>query len=178
MLKRHYFTGGCKKESNSVTVFGILTQNCEMSDIQFKNPFMYFWAMLFSLPNVVIIWFVVMYPVYGLTGEALHPFFHIFTCTMVFLVIWSWTLLGSQKNFEITYRSCRLGAILALLLPVSAGLTSLFWIFDVTERPDTFLSGYSALEIPALALAAAMLIILLFLTGSYVAARNMEGIPF
>ncbi|MEX0994825.1 MAG: hypothetical protein WD599_04800 [Balneolaceae bacterium] len=46
------------------------------------------------------------------------------------------------------------------------------------ERPDTFLSGFSALEIPVHAAAAAIVLILLFLTGSYLAARKMEGIPF
>jgi hypothetical protein len=149
-----------------------------MSNIRYKHPLLYFTAMVFAVPNVVIVWLVIMYPVYGLTGEVLHPFFHVLTCLIVFLILWSWALIGSQKNFEIMYRSCRLGSLLTLLLPFSTGMTSLFWVLNVTERPEAILSGYSAVEIPVFTAGAAILLIILFLFGSYTAAKNMDGIPF
>ena len=149
-----------------------------MAKIEYKSPGAYITAVLFSLPNTALIWFIIMYPVYGLTGTTMHPLFHVSTCIFIFFIIWSWALLGSQNIREIIYRTCRLGSIFALLLPVVTGLVSLFWVTTDAGRPPGFLSGYSAFEIPAYAVAGALLLIILFLTGSYLAARKMEGVPF
>ncbi len=149
-----------------------------MAKIKYKSPAAYISAALFSLPNTALIWFIIMYPVYGITGTFMHPVFHMITCIIIFLIIWSWALLGSQHIREIIYRTCRLGSILAILLPVVTGLVSLLWAVADAGRPSGFLPGYSALEIPAYAAAVALLLILLFLTGSYLAARKMDGIPF
>ena len=149
-----------------------------MAEIEFKSPGAYITAVLFSLPNTALIWFIIMYPVYGMTGAKMHLFFHVLTCVFVFFIIWSWSFLGSQHIREIVYRTCRLGSILALLLPVVTGFVSIIWAATDAGRPPGFLSGYSALEIPAYAAAGTLLLILLFLTGSYLAASKMDGIPF
>lgn len=149
-----------------------------MNEIQIKKPSTYISAILLSLPNTALIWFVIMYPVYGITGEVLHPFFHILTCTVIYLIVCTWALFGSDETSEVIYRTCRFGSILALLLPVSTGIVSLSWALSDAGRPDAFLTGFTALEIPVYAAAAALLIIILSLTGSYLAARHMDGIPF
>ncbi len=149
-----------------------------MTEIQYKNPLTYITAILFSMPVTAIFWVLIIYPVYGVTGVAIHPFIHGLTCTLFYLIVLGWALLGSENSSEVVYRTCRFGAILALLLPVSTGFVSLIWVFEVAERPEAFLAGYSALEIPVYAAAAGMGMIILFLTGSYIAARDMDGVPF
>ena len=149
-----------------------------MSKIQYKSPFTYLVATLFTLPNTVLLWFIIMYPVSGVTGNIMHPFYHYLTCLIVFLVLWSWTLLGSEDLPEIIYRSCRLGALLSLLLPAVTAIISFLWVVSEAGRPIGFLDGYSALEIPVYAAASALLFIVLFLTGSYFAARHIDGVPF
>lgn len=135
-------------------------------------------AALLALPNGVIIWFVVMYPVFGVTGVMMPPIFHIATFLMASLFVFVWSLYGSQTIAEVVYRSCRFGALLALLLPVTTGMISLMWAFRFVERPPAALPEFSLLEIPVHAATAALILILLFLAGSFLAARKMEGVPF
>lgn len=149
-----------------------------MTGIRYKRTITYITAMFLSLPDVAIIGVVILYPVYGMTGTAPHPFLYMLTFIIFYLIVCSWALYGSQKTTEVIYRICRFGSILSLLLPVSTAIVSVFWTFNVTERPDDFLPGFSAFEIPVYAAGLTMLLVVLFLTGSYLAARDMEGIPF
>lgn len=149
-----------------------------MPEFQYKSPLSYIAAFVLSLPITAVIWFVIIYPVYGLTGETIHPYFHFVTSLLFYLIVFGWAIYGSDSASEIVYRICRFGAILSLLIPLSTGITSLIWASGATIRPVNFLSGFSALEIPVYSAGVAMLMILLFLFGSYLAARNMDGIPF
>lgn len=135
-------------------------------------------SMLLSLPVVAIVWGAFIYMVTGLTGRTVHPYFHTVSCSVLYLIIFGWAFYGSMKTSETVYRLCRFGAILSLLLPVSAGVTSLMWFLNVTPRPADFFPGYSAFELPAFAAGIALVLILLFFSGSYLAARDMEGVPF
>jgi len=146
--------------------------------IPFKKPMALLVAIFLSLPVVTIIWGVVVYMVYGVTGEAIHPFFHIVTSSVLYLIIFGWALFGSSDISEIVYRLCRFGAMLSLLIPVITAFTSILWSLNVAVRPDGFLPSYSALEIPVYSVGVAMLLIALFFIGSYLAARNIEGVPF
>ena len=149
-----------------------------MPEFQYKSPAAWFSALVLSMPVTAIIWFVVVYPVYGLTGTALHTYFHGLTALTFYLFIFGWAIYGSDKTSEVIYRICRFGMILALLLPISTGFVSIVWVSGVVGRPDGFLAGYSALEIPVYAATASLVLIILCLAGSYLAARDMEGIPF
>lgn len=149
-----------------------------MPEIQYKSQSSYVSAMLLSLPIAAVIWFVIIYPVYGITGETIHPYYHIVTTLLFYIIVWGWALYGSDGTPEVVYRLCRFGTILSLLLPVSTGVTSVLWGLNAAERQEAFLAGFTALEIPVYAAGVALLLIILFLTGSYLAARDMEGIPF
>lgn len=130
------------------------------------------------MPNGIITWFVIMYPVFGITGELMHPFFHIITFVTAVLVIFTWSLYGSNTVSEVVYRSCRFGALLALLLPVVTGIISLLWTLGFVQRPSNVFPEFSLLEIPVHAATTAIILIILFLTGSFLAARKMDGVPF
>jgi len=146
--------------------------------IPFNKPMAFLAAIVLSLPVVAILWGVVVYMIYGVTGEVIHPYFHIVTTSCLYLLIFGWALFGSSEISEIVYRLCRFGAMLSLLIPVTAALTSILWSMNAAARPEGFLPGYSALEIPVYSAGIAMGLIALFLLGSFLAARNMEGVPF
>lgn len=135
-------------------------------------------AMFLSMPVVAMIWGVVVYMVTGLTGRSIHPYFHTVSCSGLYLIIAGWALYGSFKTSETVYRLCRFGAMLSLLLPVTAAITSLIWSLEAAERPPDFFAGYSTLELPVYAAGISIVLILFFFTGSYLAARDMDGIPF
>ena len=135
-------------------------------------------ALLLALPLVVIVWAATVYTVYGLTGELIHPYFQFVTGLFLYFIIGLWAIFGSEHTSEVAYRLCRLGAILALLLPIVAAFVSLAWATGSAARPPDLLMGYSALEIPVLAGGIALALILLFFFGSFLAARNMDGVPF
>jgi len=149
-----------------------------MPELEPKSRSSYIAALLLTIPVVCIIWVLIIYPVNGTTGEIIHPYYHIVTGTLFYSIIFGWALYGSDSSSEIVYRLCRFGAILSLLMPVSSGLTSLAWVIGAADRPEGFLVSASALEIPVYSAGIALLLIILFLTGSYLAARNMEGVPF
>lgn len=134
---------------------------------------MYVSAFLLSLVNVTLIWIVVMYPVSATQG-TIHLYFHILTVTIVFFIIYFWALYGSKKVSEVVYRSCRFGAILSLLLPVITGLISVFWTTGIADRPAAFFNGYTSLEIPVYAAGIAILLIVIFLGGSFLAERSLQ----
>lgn len=146
--------------------------------MQTYEPASYLAAIFLSLPVVGIMWGIVIYMVTGVTGKSIHPYFHTVSCAGLYLIIFGWSLFGSFKASETVYRLCRFGAMLSLLLPVAAAITSLVWIMGAADRPAEFFNGLSVLELPVYAAGISILLILIFLTGSYLAARDMEGIPF
>ncbi len=135
-------------------------------------------AFLLALPNGAMTWFIIMYPVFGITGVLMHPYIHFATLLMASLFLFGWSVYGSLGVADVVYRSCRFGMLLALLLPVVTGMISLMWAFQVVERPPPVLPGFSMLEIPVHASTAALMLILLFLAGSYLAARKLDNVPF
>jgi hypothetical protein len=137
-----------------------------------------FTAFMLAIPNAGIIWFVVLYPLYGITGGPVHPYFHVTTLLVATMFIWSWAYLDNDSTAEVVYRCCRLGAILSLLLPLITGMISLLWLMQAVYRPAEFLDSFNLFEIPALASAATIVLVLLFLLGSYLAARKLDGVPF
>jgi hypothetical protein len=53
-------------------------------------------ALLLTLPNGAITWFIIMYPVFGITGVLMHPYIHIATFLMASLFLFGWSIYGSQ----------------------------------------------------------------------------------
>lgn len=135
-------------------------------------------ALLLSIPLVGIVWAASVYTVYGLTGELIHPYFQFVTGLFLYFIIGLWGVFGSEHTSEVLYRLCRLGAILALLLPIVTAFVSLAWATGSAFRPPDLLIEYSALEIPVLAGGIALALIMLFFFGSFLAARNIDGVPF
>ena len=149
-----------------------------MTTTQSKPIYIYMTAILLAFPNGTLIWFLIMYPAIGTTGDMMHPFAHALTYSVSTLIVFVWAIYGSEKISEVVYRSCRFGILLALLLPVITGLMSLCWAIGLIDRPPGFLPGFSGLEIPVHAATAGLVLIALFLTGSFFAAKKMDGIPF
>ena len=149
-----------------------------MPQYQTTSPSSFLAALLLSIPSVGIILAAVVYTVYGLTGDMIHPYFQFVTALFLYFIIGLWAIFGSEHTSEVVYRLCRLGAILALLLPVVTAFVSLAWATGSAFRPPDLLIGYSALEIPVLAGGIALALILLFFFGSFLAARNIDGVPF
>lgn len=149
-----------------------------MTTTQSKPIYIYITAVLLAFPNGILIWFLIMYPAIGTTGDMMHPFVHALTYSVSTLIVFVWALYGSDNVSEVVYRSCRFGMLLALLLPVITGLISLGWSTGLIERPSGFLPGFSGLEIPVHAATAGLILIAVFLTGSFFSAKKMDGIPF
>ena len=135
-------------------------------------------AFLIALPNSLIIWAVIIYTVIGITGENVSPVIHLITLAGGFLLVYGWSIYGSRTAADVVYQSCRLGMLLALLLPVVTLLVSTLWGLQLTPRAAFIFEKWSLIEIPAIATSLAMLLILLYLAGSYLAARHIKGVPF
>ena len=135
-------------------------------------------AFLLALPNSLVIWAVIIYAVIGITGENVSPVIHLITLSGGFLLVYGWSVYGSRTTADVVYQSCRLGMLLALLLPVVTLLVSALWGLKLTPRAEFIFEEWGLVEIPAIATSLAMLLILLYLAGSYLAARHIKGVPF
>ena len=149
-----------------------------MPQYQTTSPSSFLAALLLSIPSVGIILAAVVYTVYGLTGDMIHPYFQFVTGLFLYFIIGLWSIFGSEHTSEVAYRLCRLGAILALLLPIATAFVSLAWGTGSAVRPSDLLPGLTAFEIPILSAGIALVLILLFFFGSFLAARNIDGVPF
>jgi hypothetical protein len=135
-------------------------------------------AFLMALPNGFFIWFSIMYFVWGVTGELMHPFLHSVTGITGVIIIFTWSIYDAKKTAEVIYRTCRLGAILSLLLPATTGFILFSWQIELFRQVHSDFFGISVNIMPVHAISLSFILIVLFLTGSYLAARKLDRIEF
>lgn len=125
-----------------------------------------------ALPVGALGWFELVYLFFGLTGEeppaAVTAGFGI----LAFGVAVGWPLYRARGVAEAVLRSCRLGSLLALLLPVVAIAVLLLWQ-NATGRRDLGMGGLMLFSLPVVALAVAAVLVVAFGLGARWAAQRL-----
>lgn len=85
----------------------------------------------------------------------------------------AWPLFGTVRPAEVVRRSCRLGGIAALLLPVVSIAVLLLWESS-TGRRDLGMGGLMLYSMPVVAFGVALVLALIFWLCDRVAAKRLR----
>jgi hypothetical protein len=100
-----------------------------------------------ALPIGAIGWFELAYLFFGITGEDPPPSYNVSAAVAAFGVALAWPLLGTVRAAEVVRRSCRLGGIVTVLLPVVTIAVLLLWQSS-TGRRDLGMGGLMLYSLP------------------------------
>src|SRR5688500_18278209 len=117
----------------------------------------YFAALGLALPVGAIGWFELGYLFFGLTGEAPPWSYNMTAAVAAFGFALAWPLLGPARPAEVVRRSCRLGGIASVLLPIVTIAVLLLWESS-TGRRDLGMGGLMLYSMPIVAFGVALVL--------------------
>lgn len=129
-----------------------------------------------ALPVGAIGWFELVYLFFGVTGEDPSRTYKGLAALVAFGLALAWPLLGAVRPAEVVRRSCRLGGIAAMLLPVVAVAVLLLWQGS-TGRRDLGMGGLMLYSMPIVAFGAALVLTLAFWLCDRFAAKRLRREP-
>ncbi|HVL58368.1 MAG TPA: hypothetical protein VM491_17860 [Burkholderiaceae bacterium] len=122
---------------------------------------------------VPILWFELLYLAFGITGRDASNVYGLASLVAAAVVAIGWPLRGTHRPAQVVRRSCMLGIVSALLLPVVAVTVLMLWL-TLPGRPDLGMGGLMLYSLPWVAAAAAVVLTLLFGLGSVWAGRRLQ----
>jgi hypothetical protein len=129
-------------------------------------------AAMLAVPVGAVAWFEVIYLMFGLTGD--DPSVAIKTAVVVLVVgsAFGWPLYRARRAAEVVQRSCRLGIVVAMMLPVVAVAVLVLWQ-NASGRRDLGMGGLMLFSLPLVALGISAVLIVFFWLGQRLAARRL-----
>lgn len=121
----------------------------------------YLAAVGLAFPVGAIGWFELVYLFFGVTGEDPPRSYNVAAAVAAFGAALAWPLFGTVRPAEVVRRSCRLGGIAAVLLPVVAIAVLLLWEGS-TGRRDLGMGGLMLYSMPIVAFGGALVLALVF----------------
>lgn len=136
----------------------------------------YFAALGLALPVGAAGWFELAYLYFGVAGEDPPRSYNVVAAMAAFGVALVWPLLDTVRPAEVVRRSCRLGGVVAVLLPVVSIAVLLLWEGS-TGRRDLGMGGLMLYSMPFVALGFALVLgLALWLCDHYALKRlRQEG---
>ena len=136
----------------------------------------YFAALGLALPVGAIGWFELVYLFFGVTGEDPPRSYNTVAAVAAFGVALAWPLLGTVRPAEVVRRSCRLGGIATVLLPIVTIAVLLLWESS-TGRRDLGMGGLMLYSMPIVAFGVALVLALVFWLCDRSAAKRLRQEP-
>lgn len=133
----------------------------------------YLSALGLALPVGAIVWFELVYLFFGVTGEDPPKAYNVVTAVAAFGIALAWPLLGTVRPAEVVRRSCRLGGIASVLLPIVTIAVLLLWESS-TGRRDLGMGGLMLYSMPFVAFAIALVLALVFWLCDRSAAKRLR----
>lgn len=135
----------------------------------------YIAAVGLALPVGAVGWFELAYLFFGVTGEDPPRSYNVVAAVAAFGIALAWPLLGTVRPAEVVRRSCRVGGIAALLLPIVSIAVLVLWQSS-TGRPDLGMGGLMLYSMPIVAFGVALVLALvLWLCDRSAAKRLRQG---
>lgn len=139
-----------------------------------RPPLRYLAAALLAVPVGGILWLELLYLTFGLTGHDAPASLHLVFLVAAFGLAAGWPLRGTRRPAEVVVRSCRLGVVVVLLLPVVAVAVLLLWQ-HAPGRPDLGMGGLMLYNVPIIAFGLALVLSATFWTIGRLAERRLQG---
>ncbi len=136
----------------------------------------YFAALGLALPVGATGWFELAYLYFGVTGEDPPRSYNVVAAVAAFGVALVWPLFGTVRPAEVVRRSCRLGGVVAVLLPIVSIAVLFLWESSAGRR-DLGMGGLMLYSMPIVAFGFALVLALaLWLCDRFAAKRlRQEG---
>jgi hypothetical protein len=126
-----------------------------------------------ALPVGATGWFELVYLFFGVTGEDPPRSYNVVAAVAAFGVALTWPLLGTVRAAEVVRRSCRLGGIATVLLPMVSIAVLLLWESS-TGRRDLGMGGLMLYSMPIVAFGVALVLALVFWLCDQSAAKRLR----
>ena len=133
----------------------------------------YLTAAAFALPVGALVWFELVYLFFGFTGEDAPRGYNLVAALLAFGVALGWPLFGATQAAEVVRRSCRLGGLAAVLLPLVSIAVLLMWQSS-TGRRDLGMGGLMLYSMPVVAFAIALLAAVVLWLCDRAAAKRLQ----
>lgn len=139
-----------------------------------QSPLTYLTAALFAVPIGAVIWFELVYLWFGLTGRDPAPVINIGAFLFAVGLALGVPLRQAQRPAQVVQRSCRLGLVVSLLLPIVTIAVLLLWERS-TGRPDLGMGGLMLYNMPIVAFVVTLVLSIIFSLCSQAAARRLKS---
>ena len=133
----------------------------------------YFAALGLAVPVGAVGWFELVYLFFGVTGEDPPRSYNVLAAAAAFGVALAWPLIGTVRPAEVVRRSCRLGGIAAVLLPIVSIAVLLLWTGSPGRR-DLGMGGLMLYSMPIVAFGVALVLALIFWLCDRSAAKRLR----
>jgi hypothetical protein len=133
----------------------------------------YLAAAAFALPVGAIVWFELVYLFFGFTGEDAPRSYNLLAALLAFGVALGWPLFGATQAAEVVRRSCRLGGLAAVLLPLVSIAVLLMWQSSAGRR-DLGMGGLMLYSMPVVAFAIALVVAVVLWLCDRAAAKRLQ----
>lgn len=133
----------------------------------------YLAALALALPVGATGWFELAYMYFGLTGEDPPRAYNVGAALAAFGVALVWPLLDTARPAEVVRRSCRLGGVVAVLLPIVSIAVLLLWEGS-TGRRDLGMGGLMLYSMPVVAFGFALILALALWLCDRAAAKRLR----
>jgi len=130
-------------------------------------------AAAFAVPVGGMAWFELIYLFFGITGEDPPWSYNALGAAAAFGVALVWPLFGTTRAAEVVRRSCRLGGVVAVLLPLVALAVLMLWQ-RASGRPDLGMGGLMLYSLPVIAFVVALAFVLVLWLCDRVAAGRLR----
>ena len=136
----------------------------------------YFAAAGLALPVGAVGWFELVYVFFGVTGEDPPRSYNVVAAVAAFGFALAWPLRGAERPAEVVRRSCRLGGLAALLLPIVSIAVLLIWQGSAGRR-DLGMGGLMLYSMPVVAFGVALVLGLVFVVCDRMATKRLREPP-
>lgn len=133
----------------------------------------YLTAAGFALPVGALGWFELVYLFFGVTGEDPPRSYNVLAAVTAFGIALAWPLFGAVQAAEVVRKSCRLGGIAAVLLPIVSIAVLVMWESS-TGRRDLGMGGLMLYSMPIVAFGIALVVALVFWLCDRSAAKRLQ----
>jgi amino acid transporter len=134
----------------------------------------YFAAAALALPAGAIGWFELAYLFFGITGEDPPRSYNVVAALAAFGVAFAWPLFRTTRPAAVVRRSCRVGGIAAVLLPLVTIAVLLMWESS-SGRRDLGMGGLMLYSMPVVAFAVALVLALVLWLCDRAAAKRLQS---
>lgn len=130
----------------------------------------YLAAAAIAVPVGLLAWVQILYLAFGVTGDDSPRGFAVGALAVSLALAFAIALAAGPHPAQVIRRGCQAGIAIAIMLPLVALAVLMLWEHS-TGRRDLGMGGLMLFSMPFVAAAAAVMLVIVFAAGSWIAGR-------